>query len=58
MNDAVNEAFVRLFDRGLIYRRDRFVHYCCALQSVIADIEVCSIFNFAFKYTFNEEFDV
>lgn len=37
---AVDEAFVRLFDAGLIYRADRLVNWCCALQTVISDIEV------------------
>lgn len=37
---AVREAFVRLFDDGLIYRDDSLVNWCCALESTISDIEV------------------
>lgn len=37
---AVTEAFVRLHDRGLIYRAQRPVTWSCALQSAISDIEV------------------
>lgn len=37
---AVNEAFIELFKRGLIYRSDYLVNWSCALQSAISDIEV------------------
>ena len=37
---AVQEAFVRLYDRGLVYRDTRCIHWSCALQSAISDIEV------------------
>lgn len=37
---AVTEAFIRLFDQGLIYRGDHLVNWSCALQSAISDIEV------------------
>ncbi|XP_069738657.1 valine--tRNA ligase-like [Phaenicophaeus curvirostris] len=37
---AVREAFVRLHESGLIYRSTRLVHWSCALQSAISDIEV------------------
>jgi valyl-tRNA synthetase len=36
----VTEAFVRLFDAGLIYRDTRLVNWCCQLQTVISDIEI------------------
>ncbi|KYR02811.1 hypothetical protein DLAC_00277 [Tieghemostelium lacteum] len=39
-DNAVKEAFVRLFDQGLIYRSTRLVNWCPQLQSVISDIEV------------------
>eukprot|EP01128_Nolandella_sp_AFSM9_P007472 TRINITY_DN4101_c0_g1_i1.p1 TRINITY_DN4101_c0_g1~~TRINITY_DN4101_c0_g1_i1.p1 ORF type:complete len:538 (-),score=84.61 TRINITY_DN4101_c0_g1_i1:1837-3450(-) len=39
-SNAVNEAFVRLHDSGLIYRSTRIVNWCPTLQSVISDIEV------------------
>ena len=37
---AVVEAFVRLHEAGLVYRRERHVNWCCALQTTISDIEV------------------
>ena len=37
---AVTEAFCRLYERGLIYRGNRMVNWCCKLQSVISDDEV------------------
>lgn len=40
MGKAVIEAFVRLHDSELIYRRSRLVNWCCFLRSAISDIEV------------------
>ncbi|KAJ8904867.1 hypothetical protein NDN08_001381 [Rhodosorus marinus] len=37
---AVNEAFVRLYDKGLIYRDTRLVNWCCKLRTALSDIEV------------------
>ncbi len=37
---AVAEAFVRLYDRGLIYRGTYLVNWCPRCQTVISDIEV------------------
>jgi len=37
---AVTEAFVRLYQEGLIYRAKRLVNWSCSLQSAISDIEV------------------
>ena len=37
---AVTEAFCRLYEKGLIYRGNRMVNWCCKLQSVISDDEV------------------
>ena len=37
---AVIDAFVRLHDRGLIYRRRRMVNWCPTLKTAISDIEV------------------
>ncbi|EEB07340.1 valine-tRNA ligase Vrs2/Vas2 [Schizosaccharomyces japonicus yFS275] len=39
-SEAVVDAFVRLHEQGLIYRKSRFVNWSCKLQSVISDIEV------------------
>ncbi|XP_062585889.1 valine--tRNA ligase-like [Saccostrea cucullata] len=43
LSEAVTEAFVRLYDEGLIYRKNRMVNWSCQLQSVISDIEVENI---------------
>lgn len=37
---AVTEAFVRMHERGTIYRSNRLVNWSCALRSAISDIEV------------------
>ncbi|RWS05960.1 Valine--tRNA ligase-like protein, partial [Dinothrombium tinctorium] len=43
MSRAVTEAFVRLHERGLIYRSYRLVNWSCTLRSAISDIEVDKI---------------
>lgn len=43
MCKAVTEAFVRLHERGLIYRTKRLVNWSCTLRSAISDIEVNKI---------------
>ncbi|KAH8306982.1 hypothetical protein KR044_002211 [Drosophila immigrans] len=40
---AVGVAFERLFDEGLIQRRNSLVNWSCALRSAISDIEVESV---------------
>eukprot|EP00039_Didymoeca_costata_P015584 m.268077 g.268077 ORF g.268077 m.268077 type:complete len:1001 (+) comp16253_c1_seq22:110-3112(+) len=42
-SSAVTEAFVQLYDKGLITRRKRLVNWCCTLRSAISDIEVDSM---------------
>ncbi|MCL1462880.1 valine--tRNA ligase [Argonema galeatum] len=37
---AVAEAFVRLYDEGLIYRGNYLVNWCPATQSAVSDLEV------------------
>ncbi|KAI8086525.1 tRNA synthetases class I-domain-containing protein [Halteromyces radiatus] len=37
---AVQNAFMQMFKDGLIYRDTRLVNWCCALETVISDIEV------------------
>ncbi|KAJ2686230.1 hypothetical protein H4R19_006730 [Coemansia spiralis] len=39
-SQVVRDAFIRLYDAGLIYRATKMVNWSCALQSVISDIEV------------------
>ena len=41
---AVQEAFVRLFQEGLIYRENRLVNWCCTLHTAVSDIEVLFLF--------------
>ena len=40
LNRAVNEAFVRLYEKGLVYRQEKIVNMSCALATTVADIEV------------------
>src|SRR5713226_3664285 len=40
MSRAVREAFVRLYDEGLIYRGKRIVNWCPNDQTVLSDLEV------------------
>src|SRR4029078_10264304 len=37
---AVREAFVRLYDDGMIYRGNRIVNWCPNDQTVLSDLEV------------------
>ncbi|CAG8513484.1 745_t:CDS:10, partial [Funneliformis caledonium] len=39
-SQAVTNAFIRLYNDGMIYRDTRLVNWCCALETVISDIEV------------------
>jgi len=39
-SNAVNEAFVRMHEKGLIYRDNRLVNWCCKLKTAVSDIEV------------------
>lgn len=40
---AVNTAFIKLFQKGLIYRKKALVNWCNALKSTVSDIEVENI---------------
>jgi valyl-tRNA synthetase len=40
MSYAVEEAFIRLHEKKLVYRSTRLVSWSCALKSAISDIEV------------------
>lgn len=40
LSRAVTEAFVRLYQQGLIYRGTRLVNWCCRLRTALSDIEV------------------
>jgi len=40
MSRAVREAFVRLFEKGLVYRGARIVNWDCVLETAVSDDEV------------------
>lgn len=40
LSDAVRESFLRLWEKGLIYRGARIVNWDCALQSAVSDDEI------------------
>ncbi|CAE7903597.1 valS1 [Symbiodinium sp. KB8] len=40
LSRGVAEAFVQMFDAGLIYRAKRLVNWSCQLKTAISDIEV------------------
>ncbi|CAI9716594.1 valine--tRNA ligase-like [Octopus vulgaris] len=40
LSKAVNEAFIRLHDEGLIYRKKCLVNWSCVLKSAISDVEI------------------
>lgn len=40
MSTAVREAFVRLFEKGLVYRGARLVNWDCVLQTAVSDDEI------------------
>ncbi|MEZ7872718.1 MAG: valine--tRNA ligase, partial [Eubacteriales bacterium] len=38
--DAVREVFVRMYERGLIYRGDRIINWCPVCRTALSDAEV------------------
>ena len=40
LSRAVREAFVRLFDKGLVYRGARLVNWDCVLKTAVSDDEI------------------
>jgi valyl-tRNA synthetase len=40
MSRAVRESFVRLFEKGLVYRGARLVNWDCVLQTAVSDDEI------------------
>lgn len=40
LSTAVAEGFVKLFEKGLIYRANRLVNWSTILKTAISDIEV------------------
>eukprot|EP00798_Chlamydomonas_sp_ICE-L_P023645 gene23645-9174_t len=42
LSAAVQEAFVRMHEQGIVYRDNRLVNWCCKLKTCVSDIEVPS----------------
>lgn len=40
LSEAVQEVFIRLYDKGLIYRGDRIINWCPNCKTAISDAEV------------------
>ena len=40
LSKAVEEVFIRLYDKGLIYRGDRIINWCPSCNTAISDAEV------------------
>ena len=40
LSEAVKEAFVRLYEEGLIYRGNYLVNWCPASESAVSDVEI------------------
>ena len=40
LSKAVREAFVRLYEKGLIYRGPRMINWSCGLRTAVSDLEV------------------
>eukprot|EP00359_Climacostomum_virens_P007069 CAMPEP_0204903632 /NCGR_PEP_ID=MMETSP1397-20131031/4383_1 /ASSEMBLY_ACC=CAM_ASM_000891 /TAXON_ID=49980 /ORGANISM="Climacostomum Climacostomum virens, Strain Stock W-24" /LENGTH=965 /DNA_ID=CAMNT_0052072313 /DNA_START=60 /DNA_END=2957 /DNA_ORIENTATION=- len=40
LSRAVTEAFVQLWDKGLVYRSNRLVNWSCHLKTALSDLEV------------------
>lgn len=55
--DSVNEAFIRLFEKGLIYQEETLVNWDTKLKTAISDLEVVSENRkskmYYFKYPLN-----
>eukprot|EP00826_Nyctotherus_ovalis_P038661 TRINITY_DN3635_c0_g1_i15.p1 TRINITY_DN3635_c0_g1~~TRINITY_DN3635_c0_g1_i15.p1 ORF type:complete len:227 (+),score=75.59 TRINITY_DN3635_c0_g1_i15:214-894(+) len=49
--NAVNEAFCRLAEKGIIYRMNRLVNWCSTLRTALSDIEVEHVEVKAVSYT-------
>jgi valyl-tRNA synthetase len=59
---AVTEAFVRLYEEGLIYRDTRLINWCVDCRTVLSDLEVENeegqngeLFEFAYKVAGTDE---
>ena len=61
LSNSVNEAFIRLFDKGLIYREKTLVNWDIYLKTAISDLEVISETRktklYYFKYVIKDSND-
>jgi valyl-tRNA synthetase len=62
MSRAVREAFVRLYEEGLIYRATRLINWCVSCHTALSDLEVESeegaqgeLFDFAYQLVDSDE---
>ncbi|MCL2724436.1 MAG: valine--tRNA ligase [Polyangiaceae bacterium] len=62
MSVAVTEAFVRLYEEGLIYRASRLINWCPECRTALSDLEVENeegqsgeLFQFAYKVDGSDE---
>ena len=49
--ESVKEAFLRLHEKGLIYRGTFMVNWSPNLQTAVSDIEVCCLLPLAISYS-------
>jgi hypothetical protein len=52
LSKAVAETFVRLHDDGIIYRANRLVNWCVAMNTTLSNLEVRRIFSLFFSDLF------
>lgn len=54
LSRAVKEAFIRLYNKGLIYKGKRIIHWCCRCGTALSDEEVNyrdeNVFLYYIKY--------
>ncbi len=62
LSRAVREAFVRLYEKGLIYRGPRMINWSPGLKTAVSDLEVEYSeepgFLYYFKYVFSDDPDM
>lgn len=51
MSVAVQEAFVRLYDKGLVYRAEKLVNWDCQLKTAVSDLEVINKMESGYFWT-------
>src|SRR3569832_758677 len=62
LSRAVREAFVRLYEKGLIYRGPRLINWSPGLKTAVSDLEVeyseedATLYYFKYKLADSEEY--